>query len=207
MVASMLSKIKTFLSELDLTPKHVYVSGYSNEYYKVNYKGKEWYIERDQSIFNKFKKKELSPDDLPDLSFYKAVFTKQIKDFKAVSKKHTLSVNKHIMRKWYYNPSTFKSLALCSEIQLYASPSPSNTEFWEIGNDFGFKRSSGQSDDAKSKVNIEYSRQEIISLYMYLTVYDDYLPERVAGRDLSFQYTSFYILELSEKELILQIAY
>lgn len=204
---TMISKIRAFITELEQTPHDVNIAGFQNDIYIAKFKEKEWRIHPNQSIFNSFKANPESPNELPDLSFYKSIFSEQIKDFTLDSEKHVATTNKLIKRKWYYDPSSLLSLTKGSTIHLHSSPSQRNSEYWEVENDFGFKRSTSLSADSNSRVSIEYHRQETISSHMYFSIYASHLLERADDEEWAFQRTSFYILELNEKELILKIAY
>lgn len=204
---SMLSKIRSFLSELEESPKSVYRAGYNNDSYKASYLGKDWDIKPDQNILEDIKAFSDQSGAAPNLGFYKTIFRKQIKNYFKEDKKHIARTDKLIQRKWHFDATTFSGLKRGSKIHLYASPNSKRIDFWEIDSDFGFTRNEALPSDSIARVNVEYNKQENIAAYMYLSIYAMDLL-KVSDKEVwSFQHTSFYILELSEKELVLQIVY
>lgn len=200
-----LNQINDFIYKLETSPLKLNVMGYHNAFYKADYNGKKWHIKPDKNVLNEF-----STDaaiSAPDLSFYKDIFSNQIEDYYKNQKKHKLKVDKNLAKKWFYYPNSLDSLRQGSQIKFSSKPGKNQREYWEIGSDFLFKQGSKPSRETSSRIIVEYNAQEGLSEYMYLSIYQVNLLERIDLEPSYSGHTSFYIISLNEKELILQIAY
>lgn len=201
----MLFALSAYIMVLEKAPKRTDVMGYNNVFYKAKYKGEKWYIKADRDIFNDFD--DALSNSAPDIAFYTEIFKTQIENYYSEQRTHRAKTDRLISKKWYFNPSDLKSLKRASKIKLSSKPSEKAQHFWEITDDYKFNFSNAREGELDPVVRIQYNAEENLTDYMYLSIYSPGLVEREDAENENPRYTSFYILSLSEEELVLKIAY
>ncbi len=200
-----LGRIENFLETLNKTEKRIDIMGYNNSHYIAKFKNQEWYIKVDKNVFSDFGSD--TTIQAPDLIFYQEIFSEQIQTYFKSQKKHKTEVDKMLTKKWFYSPSQLNSLKQGSQLKFVANSNNSDTEYWEIQKGFLFSKSSDQPNKKESRVIVEYNAEAGLTDFMYLSIYQPNLIPRVdLGQDVN-HHTSFYIISLTEKELILEIAF
>lgn len=200
---SQISQLIKFQADLLKSPSRVEVMGYNNAYYKAEIQNRSWYIKQDENLFQKITNKEKAPN----LDFYPDIFELQIKDYFSQQKAHEAKVKKSICKKWYFDPSILKGLESGSKLKFSSSPQKENNEYWQIKEDFGFISSTIIPANPDSKLAIEYNRSQNLNPHMYLSIYCLDLLKGKEEKSSSENHRSFYILELNDEEMVLELVY
>ncbi|MGB0430783.1 MAG: hypothetical protein ACPGLV_09940 [Bacteroidia bacterium] len=200
---SHISLINKFIKELNKTENTIYIPGFNNDSYSVDYAGKHWDIKPDNNIFNKTHGLEFSPT----LKFYTTIFKDELGQLRIERKKHVEHVNELIFKKWFYNPKDFQSLKVGSELSFSANPNKNTTDYWEINDNNKLNAKSKTIKIDSIDISLQYHAEELVTDYMYLAVYENELINRIDDAERVLQNHSFYIKELTEHVLVLEIAY
>lgn len=193
------SLIMNFIEKLDNANNEVYVKGYINDHYLVEYNNESWKVKPDKSIFNQ--------KYSPNLCFYTTIFKDEIEHLRIERKKHVKSVDHLIVKKWFYDPATFQALKVGSTLSFSSKPINSADTYWEIDVNFNLNASSKIAHFDSINTILQYHAEESVTDYMYLSVYYNDLLDRTDDKERVFRHHSFYIKELTGDVLVLQITF
>lgn len=209
-----LKKLNQFLTKIQSQPFEPDEPSFNNNTYTLTYQNKTYKISQPYIFRTKTLKSE-STNHLPDvakrkefiLNFYQTLFENELAELVQKRLKNKARIDQLITRTWYFEPRNHDGLKQHDVIVFTSTPTDKSSVYWHIDKDFGFTHSELSKDQNNAKINIEYDLHSYNKEHIYLSVFDvKNLVERIDLEPWE-QTTSFYILEISESEMRLQIAY
>lgn len=210
---SQLEKVLDFIRKLQSRAfgTDTFQTGFMMETYRIQYGNQIWnYLleYHEEGLFdnenNSHKNQIKEPFKIVLNNLYQDIFNTNIQKLRQKRIENRNYVHNLLCKKWYFNPKELENKKRGDILIFSLDSNKEKKEYWKFNKEYTFINSSIVKADTESEYFIKYDGDKI-SPYMYLS--GEQLKVSRSDFKIGQNETSYYILELTETTLKLQIAY